>query len=157
MSHPSSKIQPMYDTIRKPTWKIIWIIWFLLKPPICESSNETKWKINKSQNEDTNLHRYNCFKTNIFFLFQVVHVEWNDAPIAAYINQYRGRVCRMLVEYTLEIVPNSEAPIKSKMYADDTSFILKCLGPKNSDREWKYKETFYGVELGKSPQKESIK
>jgi hypothetical protein len=63
----------------------------------------------------------------------------------------------MRVEYTLEIVPNSEAPIKSKMYADDTSFILKCLGPKSKDREWKYKETFYGVEFGKSPQKESIK
>ncbi len=49
----------------------------------------------------------------------MVHVEWNDAPIASYINHYRGRVSPMVVEYTLEIIPNSEAPIKSKMYADD--------------------------------------
>jgi hypothetical protein len=49
---------------------------------------------------------------------QVVHVHWNDAPIAGFINLYRGRVGRMMVEYTLEIVPNSEAPIKSKMYME---------------------------------------
>ena len=82
-------------------------------------------------------------------------MEWNDAPIASYINHYRGRVSPMRVEYTLEIIPNSEAPIKSKMYADDASFIIKCLGPKNSDKAWKYKETFYGVEFPKA--KESNK
>ena len=57
----------------------------------------------------------------------------------------------MMVEYTLEIVPNSEAPIKSKMYADDdASFVIKCLGPKNNEKEWKYKETFYGVDFSKA-------
>ena len=48
---------------------------------------------------------------------QVVHVEWNDAPIAAFINNYRGRTGPMRVEYTLEISPPcSEAPLKSHVY-----------------------------------------
>ena len=92
-------------------------------------------------------------------LFQIVCVEWNDAPIAGFINRYRGRVCRMQVEYTLEIVPNSEAPIKSKMYSDETSFIIRCLGPKKviEEEAFKYKESFYGVEFAKNVPKEATK
>ncbi len=86
-------------------------------------------------------------------------MEWNDAPIAGFINRYRGRVCRMQLEYTLEIVPNSEAPIKSKMYSDETNFVIRCLGPKKVFVEdaFKYKESFYGVEFPKSTSKEAIK
>ena len=61
----------------------------------------------------------------------------------------------MNVEYTLEIVPNSEAPIKSKMYHPDQNIVIQRLGPSDKFPEWKYKETFYGVEFPKAA--ESIK
>jgi len=36
-----------------------------------------------------------------------------------------------------------------KFYNVLRSFVIKCLGPKNDDKNWKYKETFYGVEFKK--------
>ena len=56
----------------------------------------------------------------------------------------------MYVEYTLEIVPNSEAPIKSKMYQADQHIVIQRLGSIDRFPIWKYKETFYGVEFPKA-------
>lgn len=60
--------------------------------------------------------------SNKIFL-QVVHVSWNDAPIAEFIHKYRGRICRMNVEYTLEIIPHSEAPIKSRVFEEEPKYV----------------------------------
>ena len=35
----------------------------------------------------------------------VVNVEWNDAPLAAFVHKYHGR--KLVVEYTVEIFPSA--------------------------------------------------
>ena len=51
----------------------------------------------------------------------MIHVEWSDAPISAYVSSFRGRVGSMRIEYTLEIVPNtSEAALKNHHYRRDS-------------------------------------
>ena len=48
----------------------------------------------------------------------VVHVEWDDAPIAGYVHRYS---CKLGVEYTVEIFPNaSEGSMKNQV-------IIICL------------------------------
>jgi hypothetical protein len=68
-------------------------------------------------------------------MFQDVHIEWSNAPIAKLCNSYRGWAGRMYIEYTLEIVPNSKEPIKSKKYIP---------GPES---ELNFKETFKSVKF----------
>ena len=76
----------------------------------------------------------------------VVHVEWNDAPLAGYVHHYSKKLA---VEYTVEIFPSaSEGSIKNQVFLKDCIFgdmeDSSCLA---SDSEtFKYTETFYGVE-----------
>ena len=43
----------------------------------------------------------------------VVNVEWNDAPLAAFVHKYHGR--KLVVEYTVEIFPSAtEGSLKNQ-------------------------------------------
>ena len=101
---------------------------------------------------------------------QVVHVDWGDAPLAEFINDFRGRTGHMRVEYTLEVVPPApEAPYKNHLYRRtvpggagcegdveedgggkdclEGSFPLLDPSMKDVTEQFKYHDTFYGVEL----------
>ena len=47
------------------------------------------------------------------FREHVVNVEWNDAPLAAFVHKYHGR--KLVVEYTVEIFPSAtEGSLKNQ-------------------------------------------
>ena len=43
----------------------------------------------------------------------MVNVEWNDAPLAAFVHKYHGR--KLVVEYTVEVFPSAtEGSLKNQ-------------------------------------------
>lgn len=45
-----------------------------------------------------------------------MHLEWDDCPLADFIYTYKGRISQMRLEYTAEISPCCEAPLKAHPY-----------------------------------------
>ena len=85
-----------------------------------------------------------------------VCVGWDDAPIASFIHNYRGRTKKMRIEYTVEFIPNSEVevPLKNQVFcADDACYLLanqQCNLWQNDEKHrntlvsrTKYCDTFY--------------
>ena len=109
----------------------------------------------------------------------VVNVEWEDAPLAPFIESHRGSGKtdrKMRIEYTVEIAPASgvDVPIKNRMYQasrdlDCTMLPAAKAGEVNENDvevtpllmngkahmmqvcsdKFKYRESFYGVEIEK--------
>ena len=80
-----------------------------------------------------------------------VTVQWSDAPIASFINNYKcGKPMR--IEYTVEMVPNTTAenPLKSHLYYKDNSRLDKVENEEKPllERQYDYSETFYCPYLG---------
>ena len=75
----------------------------------------------------------------------VVNVEWEDAPIANFIHNYKGAFGRMRVEYTVEISPpDADEPLKNYVYGLNCKRKKKC--PKG-DEIYKYAYSFRGVHI----------
>ena len=88
-----------------------------------------------------------------------VHVEWDDCPLADYVSNYPGRICAMRVEYTVEITPSCEAPLKNHAY-DAKDWITGGAHWSNDDKEekeLKYKDEFNGVEKVDRPKRPLLK